>query len=227
MRRAIFAGACLYVSTLSILNGQILEVTPSLVLTDQAALIRATGLQPNEQVTIEASLVDGANETWSAHADFAADARGVVDLSTQAPVRGSYKPVSAMGLIWSMLPRSKSAEIYRPPTNLAVQLINFRLLRNGLAAATAELQQMVMGPGVTETKLKGMLMGRSLSPRAPVLIPVSWCLAAPKVASLHGKRRGWHRTAMWRSHSLTFAMKICRRGWKPFRSSISAGLSAG
>ena len=36
-------------------------------------------------------------------AEFVADEHGVVDVSKQQPVGGSYKGISAMGLIWSMM----------------------------------------------------------------------------------------------------------------------------
>ena len=62
---------------------QTLEAVPSRVLVDESSAIRARGLQPNEQVTIRAELTDGAGVLWESSAEFAADAQGVMDVSTQ------------------------------------------------------------------------------------------------------------------------------------------------
>src|SRR5579859_7188698 len=85
-------------------HAQSLQLTPGSVLIDQTTSIRAAGLAPGATVTISADLVDGRDQPWASTADFQADAQGNVDVSTQAPVRGSYRGVSAMGLIWSMRP---------------------------------------------------------------------------------------------------------------------------
>src|SRR6478672_7060408 len=76
---------------LSSLHAQTLTVTPNRVLSDQTAVVRATALQPNEHATLKADLVDGDGQRWESEAEFVADAQGSMDLSTQAPVRGSYR----------------------------------------------------------------------------------------------------------------------------------------
>src|ERR1035441_8590511 len=86
------------------LAAQTLEVLPARVMADEPAAIRAGGLEPNEHVVIRAELTDGAGARWASQAEFVAGAGGAVDASQQPPVAGSYKEVSAMGLVWSMLP---------------------------------------------------------------------------------------------------------------------------
>jgi uncharacterized lipoprotein YajG len=51
--------ALMFLSGFCALHAQTLEVTPSSVLCDETVAIRASGLQPNETVVIQASLVDG------------------------------------------------------------------------------------------------------------------------------------------------------------------------
>ncbi len=102
-----------------LLSAQTLTVDPALALADQVVTIRAAGLDPGERVSIRAELTDGAGHHWASKAEFAADAAGGVDASTQAPVSGSYKDVSAMGLIWSMMPAERAAAHYQPPPNRA------------------------------------------------------------------------------------------------------------
>ncbi len=149
------------------LHAQSLEVSPDRVMVDESATIIAKGLQPSERVTIQAQLVDGGGATWASSADFVADAQGVVDLSKQAPVEGSYKHVSPMGLIWSMMPRDKDkrVSIYRGPANLDAQVTNFQLMRNGQPAASAQLEQESIGPDVRQIKVEGAVHGVFFAPK--------------------------------------------------------------
>lgn len=141
------------------LAAQALTITPGSVLTDESANIRASGLRPDEHVTISADLVDGDDQRWESAAEFVADAQGNVDVSTQAPVAGSYQVASAMGLIWSMKPASKGVGLYRPPKEQGPQQIHFTLSRDGHAVATAQLEQRAMGEGVREVKVTGVIHG--------------------------------------------------------------------
>jgi len=151
----VLAGVC----CVSGLAAQVLTVTPGSVLVDESANIRASGLRPNEHVTISADLVDGDDQRWESAAEFVVDAQGSIDVSTQAPVTGSYEVVSAMGLIWSMTPASKGVGIYRPPKDQGPQQIHFKLLRDGQTIATAQLEQRTMGEGVREVKVTGVIHG--------------------------------------------------------------------
>jgi dienelactone hydrolase len=146
---------------------QSLRISPDRILVDQSATIRAEGLNPHEHVSLRAELVDGANEPWSAQADFIADSNGVVDTSTQAPVKGSYDEVSAMGLVWSMKPGAKHVPSYQPPKDLAAQIINFHLIRNGQEAAIGQLEQLGVADNVQRIRLNGALYGVLLVPNTP------------------------------------------------------------
>jgi len=127
---------------------QSLEVVPPRALDDEVVAIRATGLSADERVTIRAELIDGAGVPWSAQADFVADAQGAVDAGKQAPVAGSYKEVSAMGLIWSMMPAKKGVGAYVQIRNLGPQMVEFHLLRQGKDAGSARLEQIGIAEGV-------------------------------------------------------------------------------
>ena len=123
------------------LAAQTLEVSPARLMADESAAIRVGGLEPNEHVVIRAELTDGAGARWAAQAEFVAGAAGTVDASQQAPVTGSYKEVSAMGLIWSMLPVAKSVQTYTAIRDLGPQPIEFHLLRKNQPVASAQLEQ--------------------------------------------------------------------------------------
>ena len=137
-----------------------LEIAPARITADEAATIRALGLNPGERVTLAAQLTDGAGERWSAKADFAADAQGAVDTGKQAPVAGSYKSISPMGLIWSMRPESKRVSAYAAVRGEGSQIIDFQLLRRGQFLSQAKLEQVFAADGVRRIPVRdGSLRG--------------------------------------------------------------------
>ena len=144
------------------LHAQTLEVSPNRVMADESASIRATGLPPNERLTIRAELVDGADAHWTSQADFVADSQGRMDTSKQPAVAGSYLEVSSVGLIWSMMPDSRKNPRYLPPRDFGVQTIEFRLMRGSTQLASARLEQVPIAEGVERVglhdgELRGML----------------------------------------------------------------------
>jgi len=147
------------------LHAQTIEVSQNRVMIDESASIRATGLQPNEHVTIRAELVDGGDADWTSLADFVADSQGGVDTSRQPAVSGSYKGVSSMGLIWSMTPSGHKTGRYQPPRDFGPQTIEFRLMRGSAQLAAASLQQIPIAEGVERVTLhEGALRGTLFLP---------------------------------------------------------------
>lgn len=159
MKVRLLVAAFLCTAGLGSLRAQSLEVVPNHILTDEQTAIRASGLKPNERVTIQASLVDGADEHWSSQAEFIADAQGTVDVSHQSPSKGSYNEVSAMGLIWSMKPEDKRTLRYSQPRDFAPQAIDFQLIRGGKSVANAQLEQRSLAEGVRHVMIDGQLQG--------------------------------------------------------------------
>jgi dienelactone hydrolase len=146
-------------------QAQTLEVTPSHVMADEPATIRVTGLQPHEHAILRAELVDGAAQPWASQAEFVADDTGTVDASKQSPIKGSYRIVSAMGLVWSMMPTAKDVHGYRTPHD--AQAIQFKLMKGGKEVANAELQQTFFPPEVHRINLTGPLHGVLFLPGSP------------------------------------------------------------
>jgi dienelactone hydrolase len=148
MNLVLVVAACLCTTGFGTLYAQTLEVIPDRLLMDEPTAIRAHGLQPNEHALIVAELSDGAGVRWTSQAEFIADADGTVDASKQAPAAGSYKEVSAMGLIWSMMPAEKKATRYQPPRDFGPQIIDIKLMRQGKQVSSARLVQMMIGEGI-------------------------------------------------------------------------------
>ncbi len=147
---AIVAAACGWAA----LCAQTLTVDPARAMDDEVVSIRAAGLAPGERVAIRAELTDGAGRRWASQAEFVADPEGAVDAAKQAPAAGSYKDVSAMGLVWSMMPSERSVALYQPPGNLGAQRIDFQLQRKGQTAATASLEQLALAEGVRTVRVE-------------------------------------------------------------------------
>lgn len=80
----------------------IINIIPEHALPDTPIQIIVSGLKSNEQVTLEASCKDMDNTTWKSSATFTADDKGIVDVSKQAPISGSYSGIDPMGLFWSL-----------------------------------------------------------------------------------------------------------------------------
>src|SRR5208282_2884348 len=134
-------------------------------MVDEPASIRASGLQPNQRVTIRAELVDGAEERWTSEAEFVADGQGGVDLSKHPAVAGSYKGISASGLIWSMMPSSKTAARYQAPRDFGIQDIDFHLLLGKVEISSARLEQATIAEGVQRVIIRyGDLRATLFSP---------------------------------------------------------------
>jgi dienelactone hydrolase len=169
--QSFVVAAYLWTGGLAIASAQTLEIIPNRVLVDESAAIRARGLDPNERISIHADLVDGAEEPWSAQAEFIADAQGAVDTSQQAPVKGSYEGVSAMGLVWSMKPAAKHVSSYRSPRDLGSQIIRFGLVRNGQQVTSAQMEQLTLAEGVQRIKVEGQLHGMLFLPNAKAPLP--------------------------------------------------------
>jgi dienelactone hydrolase len=144
---------------------QTLEVVPARVMADESTGIRATGLQPDERIAIRAELTDGAGQRWTSQAEFVASPQGAVDASQQAPAAGSYKEVSAMGLVWSMLPVEKKVSAYAAPRDFGPQSIDFHLLRQGRELSAAHLEQVTLAEGVERLPIReGGLRGTLFVP---------------------------------------------------------------
>lgn len=78
------------------------ELPANGVFIDEDVRIRLRGLAPQQKVRIHATTEDDENRRWTSNAQFRADINGQVDLSTHAPLGGSYQGVAPMGIFWSM-----------------------------------------------------------------------------------------------------------------------------
>jgi dienelactone hydrolase len=91
-------------------SGLQIHIDPATALYGTPFSITVTGLKPGEAVTIKARSSDAKNILWESEAQFKADARGKVDIATQAPLAGSYSVADIFGLLWSMKPQNAKTD---------------------------------------------------------------------------------------------------------------------
>ena len=84
-----------------------ISVIPEHALVDQQVEIIVSNLEPNSQVTLEASARNKEGDTYKSRATFYVDDKGVVNVAKQAPISGSYTGVEPMGLFWSLTSTNK------------------------------------------------------------------------------------------------------------------------
>ena len=87
-----------------------INVQPGNALADEVVKIQVVGLAPGQTVTLRASVRDDLDHLWGSYATFISDRNGIVDVTTQAPISGTYDIVDPMGLFWSMLPTMPGRE---------------------------------------------------------------------------------------------------------------------
>ncbi|KAJ1168976.1 hypothetical protein NDU88_000888 [Pleurodeles waltl] len=79
-----------------------LTVLPKVSLADEPIKIFVSGLEPNQPVTLRASLVDEKGFLFISRAFYRGDAAGEVDLEKAAASGGDYQGVLPMGLLWAL-----------------------------------------------------------------------------------------------------------------------------
>jgi dienelactone hydrolase len=122
-----------------------ITVRPANGLIDRARSIRITGLAPNELITVTATSLrpDGR---WGSSARFRVPGSGTLDLGERAPLAGSYRSASAMGLFWSqrlLAPAAVAAARRTVVTTLTASAHGRRL-------ASTRVSQQVAPPSVDD-----------------------------------------------------------------------------
>lgn len=128
------------------------EKLPLISLADEVIQVRLTGLEPGLAVTLRARTIDDLDHVWESTTRFTADASGTIDLSRQAPERGSYEGVEPMGFLWSMRPID-GVSGWSKTTALPVN-IELSAEGDGGPLAQARLVRLLAAPGVTRTEVR-------------------------------------------------------------------------
>ena len=89
---------------LSLISKKMITLWPKFSLVDKITKINVFRLKPLQKITLGARVVGDSGQVFDSHAHFIATKHGHVDVCSQPSVGGSYRGVSAMGLLWSMKP---------------------------------------------------------------------------------------------------------------------------
>ena len=128
-------------------NSQAIQVSPERALVDVPLTISVTGLEPQQPITLQASVTDVSQVVWSAQANFVADDNGTLDLKQSAPVSGSYTGADPMGLVWSMTPEGDKNK-YTWPAFADPFIITFKASINGKVIATSQAERTCIADNV-------------------------------------------------------------------------------
>lgn len=136
-----------------------ITVDPDFGLIDNRVAIRATGLGPNEPVTVRATMNDARKREWSSQATFTSDANGAIDLFKQAPISGSYKDIDPMGLLWSMQLGSELPPEQQSPIAFVFDLsqplmTKFELMSEGKSLASCMLKRLMLDPQIKVSDIR-------------------------------------------------------------------------
>jgi hypothetical protein len=155
----------------------VLSIQPPEVLIDQPVSIRLSGFEPNQEVTLRATTVgiafpdlSDSGKVYESYATFRTDSQGMVDVSKQAPISGTYAKADGMGLFWSMALKPASTSAGTAPTapNLlnAVQYhIAFSAEVNGKPVARATvIQDMGSANAVVKEVAENEVLGQFYLP---------------------------------------------------------------
>jgi hypothetical protein len=195
-------------------------VTPSVGLMDQARAIVISHLSPGETIVVSARSLRPRG-VWTARATFKADGSGFVDIAGEAPLSGSYRGVSPMGLLWSEhLSGSGSAPLNGVTvTTLTVSAAN----RRPATARLTRCWKVQASPSTqSESRRPGSSASSSLHPaRSAGGLRLS-CGEAPKerLATVPARRPSSPRAASPRSRWRTSTSRGCRAACRMSRWNI-------
>jgi dienelactone hydrolase len=128
--------------------------TPQIIVDQPVALydtpvaIAVEGFAPEDRITVSATLRIPGSVPWRSHATFVADSSGRVDVTSQAPVDGTYDGIAPMGLFWSCAPVAHEQPA-PPDTVMQPQIVRLEAAASGGARVELRLERRLASPGVT------------------------------------------------------------------------------
>ena len=124
---------------------------PPTGLYDAPLTVRVTGAQAGQRVRLDASATDRQGQVFASNATFVAGSDGTVDVTSAAPVAGSYTGAHATGLLWSMVPTGTSDFYFAPAATTMTITLTARA--DGASPVSAQIDRLRQAPGVTQHQL--------------------------------------------------------------------------
>ncbi|GCE15501.1 acyl-CoA thioesterase/bile acid-CoA:amino acid N-acyltransferase family protein [Tengunoibacter tsumagoiensis] len=103
-------------------------IIPEPARVDETVNIRLIYLLPEQLVTLRMTICDEMGRIWDSWAMFRANTHGVVDVSEQPPLAGSYTECDAMGLFWSLQPLNATpSSAFSPFKSISIAPLSYEL----------------------------------------------------------------------------------------------------
>ena len=122
------------------------------VLFDESVDTQIIGLEPNQRVTLRASMpLDGC--IWESQTVFRANGAGVVDVASQEPIEGGYDTADPMGPFWSMQPVSGEST-YAENEYVRDTTATLTVETDGETFGSTTLKRIFAASGVTRSSIR-------------------------------------------------------------------------
>lgn len=164
-----------------------LEVSPNPAFVDAELKIQLQGLSVGQKAILRASTLDDQKRTWSSHAEFRADASGLIDPRTHESLAGSYCGVSQMGLFWSMrltgdVGRITAGRNMFAKTTVAPEQVKIEAEIEGRAVAASNVERIYLAPGteIRDMKVSGQNGGPTSGIVGRLFVPPARSTADPQ-----------------------------------------------
>lgn len=149
-----------------------IHIEPAASRLDETLAVRLTGLGAGAVVTVRSRIPGPGGQNFDSYATFRADPAGEIDLTSQAPLEGSYTGVDPMGLIWSMRSDPAPAPQADGTSGLDPVTVRFAAEVNGQEVAVQTCERFVLDPGVRRTEVReGGLVASLFTPNRPGRYP--------------------------------------------------------
>ncbi|XP_033941543.1 peroxisomal succinyl-coenzyme A thioesterase-like [Pseudochaenichthys georgianus] len=159
-----------------------LSVQPSRGLVDEKFTVLVQNLLPGFQLTIHALHQCEDGHSWEAFAHYTADATGIVNVSRDPSLGGTYSGVEPMGLLWSLrpVPGSKTGLRWRKmnvQTPMGVTILVYQGHQtegfvDQVLLASVVVERWYMAPGVRRVPItEGRLTATLFLPSGPGPFP--------------------------------------------------------
>ncbi|XP_067861321.1 peroxisomal succinyl-coenzyme A thioesterase-like isoform X2 [Heptranchias perlo] len=160
----------------------LIKAEPIRGLVDDPIKLEVVHLVPNQPVTLYSRLQSEDSDWWEAYAHYVSDSEGIVRVTRDKSLGGTYTGQEPMGLIWSMkpVPGSRPGIRLRKKDVTVPFLVTLSVYDGCIASdfdketavALIVLERFYMAPGITRLELnEGRVIGTMFFPPGPGPFP--------------------------------------------------------
>uniref|UniRef100_UPI00398ED4B2 peroxisomal succinyl-coenzyme A thioesterase-like isoform X1 n=2 Tax=Pristiophorus japonicus TaxID=55135 RepID=UPI00398ED4B2 len=155
-----------------------IKAEPARGLVDEPVKLEVVHLVPNQRVTLHSMLLSEDSDWWEAYAHYVSDSEGIVRVTRDKSLGGTYTDQEPMGLLWSMklAPGSRPEMRLRKkdvtvPYSVTISVYDEWISSDfdkAAVLASIVLERFYMAPGTTRLEVKeGRIIGTMFFPPGP------------------------------------------------------------